>query len=377
MSGYFNFSSHTMDDWWARRAFLHTFWRANGRDPRWLPPLYSQYKGALLGRNSPHAQRLHPTLLTLDAVPVAPRVSGFAGIPMAGGGDDNIVGMAALLHDERPEVPTTWLGMFNFANDDEVLDRMLDAVWQRAAEAGSMRLAGPTLLAPSFAPGVLLDYYHVDPPLYTPYSPPYMPELLDLALSPLLYTRIFSLETESTPPLAGRAEFLIEPLTPARLAGDLLSLAQVAFAEGPAAAPDALEMEFLLVGWSVAPLLGWTARSSGEDARVLGFVLAQPEVGRTVRRTSGGRSLWGRLRSIIATAGGAERGRVLLGAVTEEARGQGVGSALLGALVDHARRAGWRWLDFGPVAEGSDAEAFLTQAGALPRQRYALFGSEE
>ena len=375
MSGYFNFYSHLADDWWARRAFLHTWWRANRRDPRWLPPLYAPNVRALVQSASPHVQRLRPTLLTMDAVARQSRIAGFAGLPVATSADDSVVGMVALLHDDRPDLPTTWLSLLNFANDEEALERLLGAVWEHAAVQGSVRIAGPVSLTPSFAPGVLLDNYHLDPPSHTPYTAPYLPELLDGTLEPLGWSRIYSLDLhhmQAAPPDSG---LRIESLDPTRLAADLLPLAQLALGDGIAAAPDALEMEFLLASLSVAPLLGWSAMGSGRDD-VAGFVLVQPDVGARLRITNGGRNPWGRARVALRTPT-VERGRLLLGAVAMEARGNGVAAVLLATAASFGRTQGWKTLEIGPVTEGSDAESVLQAAGAVPRQRYALFGSAE
>jgi hypothetical protein len=79
------------------------------------------------------------------------------------------------------------------ANDEETLERLLDAALGWAGEQGCTQLVGPTGLLPAWQSGALLDHFHVTPPLHTPYNPPYLPDILAGAMTPLYDTALYQL----------------------------------------------------------------------------------------------------------------------------------------------------------------------------------------
>ena len=85
--------------------------------------------------------------------------------------------------------------MMRVANDTEALDQLLSVAWQQAAIHRALRLVAPAELARSLSAGLLLDHFHLLPPLHTPYNAPYMPELLEGAMEPLRFSRLWHLET--------------------------------------------------------------------------------------------------------------------------------------------------------------------------------------
>jgi hypothetical protein len=356
----------------------------NARDRRWTPPDYQWLYGAVVRRRAPFLQSLQPVSLSLEAVERRDLSTGFHGMVVPAGMGDSVVGHMLQLHAVTPAPATACLAMFNSANDEDTLDQLLNAAWQQGAPWGIQRVIAPCALSPSLSAGLLIDHFNLAPPLHTPYNAPYLPELMDGAMEPLRYSRLWHLPSAALLPEAGApASLQIVPFDVARLAGDLLPLA-LATAQDSAPVGDpvwnltAEELAFALRVWAVAPLIGRLALADGEP---VGFYLAQSDVGEDLRRLRGARPLWGRavmaLRPLRrALAGRTTAGRVLLGGVVPGARRRGIGLRLLADIQMLAVAAGWQSIVVGPVAEKSDGAHFMDAAGATPVQRYCLFVQE-
>lgn len=381
---YFNFASRSAEDWWGRREFLHAWWRGNARDRRWIPPRYRLLNRAIVHRREPFLNTRLPVPLTVEAVVRQSQSSGYGNIGSVfapAGMGHAIVGQALALTDTGNSPATLFLSLMAFANDAEALESLLQAGWQQGAAQGARRLVAPAELAPSFSAGLLLDNFHLPPPLHTPYNAPYLPELVEVAMEPLRLSRLWFMETTTRPPLPSPPHGLeIAPIDAMRLAGDLLPLLQTAVqgddaTASPAAAPlSAAEAEFALRMASDAPLLGRLALLDGVP---VGFVLAQADVGAALRRLRGGRPLWARAALAIRPPVDAAAGRVLLGGVLPQAQGQGIARHLLDNTLRLAADTGWRVLAIGPVVEESAAAQLLAKVGATQRQRYGLFVQEK
>lgn len=369
MDGYFNFHRYEAHDWLARRSFLARWWRVNARDRRWPPPDYRACHRALVSRSEPALARFSPVLLTLEAMPRLTRSGGLAGVSLPPAADEQCVGIVVLLRDDRGPAPVTHLALLAMANDAEVAERLVGAAYE--AHPGGI-LIGPSSLTPRLAGGVLLDHFHQEPPLHSPYNPPYLAEVIGGTLDAVAFERMWFLDCAAAAQSPHRTqsprvqEFAVE-----RLVGDLQPLVAASWvAEGEA--PDAAEIDLALRLWHASPLLGWCALDGDQ---VVAYVVAQADVGRYMRRIQGGRTLRGRAWQALRTPGAASAGRVLLGGVLPAARRRGVASALIGAVAEYGLRVGWRTMAIGPVVEGGEAAAFLEAIGAAPRQRYARFAS--
>lgn len=377
MTHFFNFSTTTATDWWARRTFLHGWWRHLARDRRWVPPDFQTLHNAVVARGAPHLQRMAPVLLTVDAVQRATGGGGMADGMLPAVAGEVSVGQAMLLRDGRCALAHA--ALLDVANDEEALERLLSALAEQAAEAG---LPGVTLgagLVPAFPEGVLLDNYHVDPPLHGAYNPPFLPDLLAEQAEPLFHRRLWSLSLDAGKSDGAKpgdaANLTIEPAPPDLLAGDLLPLLEEIWRSSAAsaagfAAPDALEVGFLLALWQVAPLTLLVARRA---ERAVGFCLLQPDLGPQLRRLRGGRPLWAQTWRALRPPQRAGSGRLLLGGVAPDTTGQGVGGALWHSALAHARASGWLSLTIGPVDEGAPVEEFLAVQGVTPHHRSVVF----
>jgi GNAT superfamily N-acetyltransferase len=380
MGSYHNYSIHIAQGYWARRSFLHHWWNIYAEDRRWTPPLYTWCYDALVRNTEPHIARCQPCLIHLEAA-VRRSLTGIGyGGPIGLTFDERCVAACVILVDPRRSDGTAHLAMLHCVNDEEALERLVAAAWEQAAEHGVVRLLGPTGLASCCGAGLLLDHFNLMPPLHTPYNPPYLPEMFESLLAPYLTTRLYELSVANKTQhdsiddrWKDAVSCEITPFQPHRLATDLLSLVQGVYEEDDFPTPDAVEMDFILRSWQVAPLMGWLAHV-GEQP--VGFILFQADCSRALRRARGGRSYWRRWWLRTRRRSSVAAGRVLLGGVAPEWRGMGLGRALLRRTLAGAREFGWRTLTIGPVVSSGATAAFLKAFAATPLQTYAVYSDE-
>jgi len=367
---YFNYTTHWATDWWARREFIHAWWRLNADDPRWLPPDYATWRRLIVQRDAAYWQQLAAQPFYLEALPRR-RPSTYAPQhqPMlAGAVFEQPVAAAVLLCEPAP-AGVAYLSMLHCANDEETLDRLLGAAMERAAEAGCTRLVAPAGLLPEWGGGALLDRFDQLPPLHTPSNPPYLADLLATSMEVCQRQQLLILPVNAVAADAGPA--VLKPLTLTDLAGvhlPLLAAALTPHSEKAELSPDAAA---LLLHWvGVYPTCGWLAEVDGAAA---GFVVVQPDLAPLVRRTGGGRWLPWRWYGRWALRRPVRRGRLLFGAVVPMWRKRGVGRQLLAEVQRHAAAAGWSELICGPFTDDAPVACWLQRAGARVEQHYALF----
>lgn len=382
---YFNYSSSMAVSRWDRGSFARAWWRLSAQDPFWTAPYYPALRSALEPGNNPHLARMQPLFASTAALrreinrgPREPDIRLSEAAPLSFS-LEQVVAAAVGLKDPRRRDGAAYLGLLHTVNDRESLARLLGFLLEEGAEQGYRRLIGPTALSPMLGYGLLVDGWNHVPPVYAMYNPPYTPELFERELQPLGEPdRLYTLETAGVS-LEGHAIGLgVQPLRPEQLAGELLPLVKAAHRlPGLFPPPDRAEVRFLL-DWYAAhsgagSLRGWIAHL-GE--RPVGFLLAGPDVGPYLKSWGGGRSVFQRAAYALlrrSFARRARQGRLLLGGVLPEYRGQGAGSRLLNAVLEHAREAGWQSLSCGPLPENSPGAQFLTALGAHPGPRYQLY----
>jgi GNAT superfamily N-acetyltransferase len=369
---YFNYTVHRAESRWDRRRFLHRWWQLQHDDTRWTPPFYPRLRQAL---NPTHALALDPR----RAVPVhlealarrQQRTESHAGLGYGGAFMEEPVATALLLAPHQ-ETGMAYLTLLHCVNNSETLERLVGEVMEQAWALGCHRVVGPTALSLYLPIGALHNYFHVTPPLHTPYNPPYLPELLGEVLEPLSETRLYQMLVPPEVPLGKSPNLRLRPFDPTRLASDLLPLfvaTQDEESEWPP--PTAADVLFLLSWLQQWPLYGWLAETAQQP---VGFTLLQPDLATSVRHANGGRNplwrLWLNWRSRRPT----RAGRLLYGAVLPAWRGQGIGRLLWQQALHTARSQDWATLTAGPVSADSPAAQFLTAQGAEAQQRYVLYG---
>jgi GNAT superfamily N-acetyltransferase len=284
------------------------------------------------------------------------------------------VAAAVILADTRPAAGVAYISLLHCVNDPESLERLWGEIMEHLWTLGCRRVLGPTGLSPYLEQGVLHNYFHVTPPLHTPYNPPYLPELVEGLLEPVLSSQLFHRRIPAVLPVEESQSAQLIPLDATRLAGDLLPLFAAACSPlDDLPPPDAEDVTFLLHWLRVWPLYGWLAQV---EEQPVGFILMQPDLARALRRANGGRNLAWRLWLNWRSQQPARSGRLLFGAVLPEWRGQGIGGQLWRQALRTGQVHGWQSITVGPVAVDSPAAYFLTQQGAQAQQRYVLYERE-
>jgi GNAT superfamily N-acetyltransferase len=372
---YFNYRIHIAETGWDRRGFVAQWWRVYAGDSRWVPPYFPALRHELEPANNSHLARMAPVFIHLDALPRSQARPGRGSQPLQGLSTGALfeepVATAIVLCDPRRQDGTAHLALLHCANDTESLERLVERLAEILWVNRCRRVIGPTGLSPHLETGLLQDHWDQLPPLHTPYNPPYLPEVVSGSLRPLGRSQLYHLDIPPELPPAPPARAQMVPLEPARLATNLLPLLAAAcptWADFPP--PDAEEAAFLLRWLSPWPLFGWLAQV---DAQPVGFILVQPDLAPTLRKSNGGRNLlW---RPWLAWAGRrpVRQGRVLFGAVLPEWQGQGIGRQLLHHALVTGYNQGWQSVSIGPVPGRAPACAFLEHHGARSQQTYWLY----
>lgn len=366
---YFNYSTVLPGNWWERRSFVHAWWRLYAGDRQWAPPAYPALARLVRTATNPLYARLTTQALYMEALPRRSNDyssnASMTGTVTAAMTFEEPVAATLLQVDRRRDDDSAYLGLLHCANDEETLERLLAKAFEHVTEQGCSRLLGPTGVFPNWNPGVLVNHFNRVPPWHTPYNPPYLGDLCAALMEPWLETELYTIDVSNSLP-AAPAPATIEPLVLDRLAGDLLPLL-VESVRLDDAFPDYDQLDAQsLLDWlqsTVAPQ-AWLATVDGIPA---GFVMLQPDLAPLLQRTRGGRGWLARgylalqRRNVRAAAG-----RLLLGAVAADWRGQGIGLQLWRQALDYAHQMGWQALTCGPVVIDSEAAAFLAPRRPLP-----------
>ena len=298
------------------------------------------------------------------------------------------VAAALLIIDPRQTNRAGFLAFFHCANDEESLDRLLGVAYEEASHHGVYRLIGPTGVSPHLGSGVLENFFHVTPPLHTPYNPPYIPETINSSLKRWKWMNLFQLslpsmdhkgDQQSTPVKSTKIVSII-PLSNARaLSDEFLPLWREAlYPESLFTIPDQEEIHFLWQWLTVWPWAGWVLMV---DQRPVSFVLLQPDLAEQSRMAQGGRSplwaWWLRWRSHRTV----ESGRLLFAGTLPEWRDEELEELLWQYVIRYANEQGWHTLTIGPLLEREQknkfgGERFLATKGSIAQQKYILYASE-
>lgn len=377
LEGYFNHVSRVADGWWGRREFVRHWRRLNRGDRRWTPPYFPALHGVLTPEGSVHLDRMRPIPLWLEAMPGQPNYSGqLSHRQFTSGFMEQPVATALILADPRRRDGTGYLALFSVANDVESIERFIGLALEQAMSRGIYRLVGPVELSPHLGQGALLDHFDYDPPLYSPYNPPYLPEVLDSVLVTVQSSRLYVAEPQAAAKSSdlSRGPAQLRALGAEDLRQRVPQLLSALDDDATFLAPDAEEAAFLLRWWRKWPLRGWIAEVGGET---VGMVLMQSDLAPALRRAEGGRGLLWRAWLHWRSKQRMRDGRVLALVVHPAYRRQGIGRQLWHATLSTGHEAGWREISLGPVVETSPGTPFLDAMGAMPRQRYHLYATSE
>ena len=369
---YYNFHLHTAVSFWDRRTFLSYSRRIYRGDRRWTPPDFRTIHTALNPAQNPHLARLNPNLLYLDGLR-RPKEQPDSANPNPTPFETPLV-TSALLLDPRRQDRTAHLATLHCANSQASFLDFQDKLVEELAKQGIRRLIGPTGISPHIGSGALLDHWHLPPPHYTPYNPPYLPEVLSRRMKPIAQSQLFHFAIPTERPSTERSAYpntpaTLHPLSLAQLSSVLLPLLSIA-CQNPVGfpPPDDLEAQFWQQ-WLGAGLQGWVA---WVDEVPVGFVLLLPDLAARLRQFRGGRGLW-RLGLTAVQYLPVKAGRLLLGGMLPNWQGQGIGQQLWQQTIRTAQDAGWQELTIGPVWQQETAVTWLQKRNAQPQQTYQLY----
>ena len=312
------------------------------RDPRWVPPHGPSLRREL---RDPETH-----LIYVDALPRNPHYRGSS--------LESAVA-AAMVRPDPLRRGTGYLSFLHTVNDRDTLRVLLESLTEHLRPHGIRTLLGPTHLFPHLGSGVLNSHWHLTPPLYTPYNPPYLNELCQSLMKRAEDVRLYHLSTDVQ--MEGGSPATLSPLEPQRLTKDLLPLLQTACTMNPMfSLPDVGEAERILRWLASFPLHGLLAEIGGQ---AVGFALWQQDLSDVLQKRG---SSFLRRRKLQVL-----RGRLLLLGVLPEFRRRGVARHLLSQSLKTARERGWKTLSAGPLPR--DAGEIIEGWGAEPEQTYTLY----
>lgn len=363
---YFNYSTYIAEYGWEYRRFLQKWRQLCATDKRWPPLHYRQQALLRSPNNHEHLARYDLRYIHLEALPQR-KSSALGGILL-----EQVVAAAILAIDPRTTDGTGQLMLLHCANDEESLDRLLAVAQEELAHRGGYRLVGPTAPSPHLIGGVLDNYFHITPPLHTPYNPPYTPELMassltpwqNLTLSQIQLPRLDGGEKWATSPsnldtvvsVPGKKTSVNLELLPLTgklaLSEPFLPLWQEA---SPVRTlfplPDLVEARFMWAWLTAWPWAGWVVIV---DKQPVGFALLQPDLAAANQVANGGRNpfwaWWLRWRVRRPSMSG----RLLYGSVLPEWHGEGITELLWQQVIHYAQQQGWHSLTVGPHLAKAD-----------------------
>ena len=336
-----------------------------------MSPYFPVLERLIHATRDPFASRFHVRMVYMEALPRRSSSQSSSTLaPLAGAAFEEPVAAALVQVDPSREDGTAYLSLLHCVNDEETLERLLGKVMEVVGEEGCMRLVGPTGPTPTWSSGALQNYFHMTPPLHTPYNPPYLPGILGSMMQPCVETALYHVGVTSDLFDTQKVAEIV-PLRPAHLSGVLLPLLRESLRTSDEfLPPDETEAALILRWLGAYPLDGWLAEVAGVP---VGFLLMQPDLAGLMKLTGGGRLWPWRWYADWRKQAPVDAGRVVLATVAPEWRGQGIGRQLWGQALTHARAMGWRTLTCGPVILDSPAAAFLERIGAQARQRYTTY----
>jgi GNAT superfamily N-acetyltransferase len=358
-----------------RRGFAHAWWRMYAQEGNWAPPYYPAFVEALNPSRNPHLKRSSPHLVCLRGVPSRVRRDALNGDLLTNLGSgivpEKIIACGLLTYDPRRSNGNACFGLLHCENTPSALEGLLDFATKELASSGARRITGPVGISPWIGSGVLSNRWDQTPPLYAAYNPPFLPELMEEAMEPGPLLRMYRMPVPAAPEATPSGPATLELLDSKRLAGDLLDLFGTAGPEmGETPAPDALEAGFLLKWIGRWPQWGWLAALDGHP---VGFILLQPDASSLLRRTRGGRPLWGRVALQLNNPRSLNSGRVVFAGVAPAYRRRGIASQLWRQAIQFARMQDWETLSAGPFLDDSPGAFFCRKMGGVPEQEYRLY----
>ncbi len=355
-----------------RTAVLRYPYRLYRGDRYWVAPRLGEQKRWFDPRRHPERDGLAIAYFLAEGYLLRQSYAGDWGMPMVVGGESTL-GVIGVLFDPNADRGAAAFFCFEFANDQEVAERLLDAAWEWALEQGAERLQGPAAPFGWGHDGVLIDAFNDSPGFLASYHLPYYSELIEGAgWRAAAETAIYRLGLPATLPLPLPSDMRWGHFDPLARRFQDSPLSQVLL-HSDCAVPRETMAEAVIrrLEPSLHPDLTLSLEGRSDDGwRQLGFAIAVPDLHQVWRH---GWGVGGRLRRLIAS-GRPRRARVLSFAVEPGVAGGDLERDLMLEICRRAAALGFTDLEIGPV--GPDRPtllALLTSIGATPAKHYRLY----
>jgi GNAT superfamily N-acetyltransferase len=369
---YINHDLIYANSWFEQRRFIHQWANIGFQDRRWVPPLFYRLRPALYDA---HAKRGRLFCIRIDAVRMDKKDAfrGYPGqaMPLAPLIEE-VVATAVIQIDPRRTDKTAYFSLFHTINDRATLRILFDSLSELLREVGCFRLLGPFGLSPFLERGVLQTHWDKSHSLYTAYNQPYFPELLAPILRPFMTQHLYHIPLPQRLAAPARPDITIVPLSPHRLATDLLPLLQTACQNQLGCpVPDAQEAQFLHRLLPVRRQMLWGAEIAGQ---IVGFFLMLPDDSRARQRSRGGKQFWQIGMHQLLQQQKTQQGRLLLGGVLPQFRAQGIGRALVQKALSLGAEQQWAHIVAGPFSAEETAVSFFQATCTIQKQqKYIIY----
>lgn len=373
---YINHHFNIAENSWGLSAFLSSWRRIYNEDPHLAPPYHPNIRQSLDSRKNAHLARLSTLIVHSTALPRRSNSDPHqVEINVEGITFEKPVAAGILLKDPRRNDRSAHLVEFRCVNDKESLERFLEYLGVQMLSIDCNQLICPVGLSPYIRTGSLESHWNRTPPLYTPYNPPYLPEMLESTMDPICSFRLYLFDLPEELPPAAEKPAILTPLNPGDLSNEVPKLI---LALGPEISqiyqpsnfppPDDLEIDFLMQWVKKWPTFGWLAKINDQP---VGCVVLQPDMAPRLKQAKGGKSPLWRVWLEMKKHDAASQGRVVFGGVHPAWQGHGIGRQLISKTLITAKDQGWRQVSVGPLSQ--QYSEVLVHLGARPLQTYSLY----
>lgn len=355
-----------------RAAVLKYPYRLYRGDRYWVAPPLREQKRWLDPRRHPERDGLAIAFFLAEGYILRQSYASEWAVPVLGG--ELTLGVIGVMFDpEQDGDNTAAFFCFEFYNDEEVAERLLDAAWEWALEQGAERLQGPAAPFGWGHDGVLVDGFDVVPAFLASYHLPYYAESIESAgWQVAAESTIYRLKLSKTAPISLPPDLRWGHFDSHDQRFQELPLSQVLLHSGCAVPRQTMAAAVIqrLAPFLLPDLtLSLETKSDGRW-RQLGFVIATPDLHQVWRH---GWGVMGRLRRLVAP-GRVHRVRVLSLVVEPDAASEDSERLIVHEICRRAADLGFTELEVGPVTlERPALSALLASGGGAQTKHYRLY----
>ena len=356
-----------------RKQFLTFPWTQYRGDPNWIPPLRANQRELVGYASHPFYERNEAqTFLAYRSGEVCGRIAAILNVG----------------HNERFKEERGFFGFFECIDDQEVANKLFDAVREWFKGRGITSLRGPTNPSLNYELGLLIDGFDSPPTFMMTYNPPYYARLIEtygFRKSQDLYAYYghISMLPKVAEKLRPLAEQIIE-----HMGVHLRTLDRSRFLQDVEEFLNVYNRS-LVNTWGFVPMSANEVRHMAEslkhlmvpelavgaeiDGRMVGAVFGLPDYNPRIRQINGRLFPFGFLR-LLRRKDQIKKIRAISTNVLPEYQRQGVGLTLMHGLVPKAMEWGLEEVEFSWVLESNTLSwRSLEKGGAQRTKTYRLY----